>query len=172
MRHSAILRRGRRRPLYPRSIGSLITNTAPPASSESAVSVPLCISTTRRAVASPNPLPRCLVVTNGSNRQRRISGSMPGPWSRTRISQPVAMTPRNTPATPPNHLPPSCLILVPLWSPHSSAQSPSSVRRSNRRRSRLTGRDSGARRILARRSFRSCSSARNPISPCLPGCTI
>jgi len=57
----------------------------PRSGSQRLVPEPL-VSTTRFGVESPSPLPRCLVVKNGSNSLSRVLPSNPGPLSHTAIS--------------------------------------------------------------------------------------
>src|SRR5208337_2381197 len=75
-----LLRRHRRAPLLS---GSSRTNLEPVASVRSSHNRPPWALMISRLRERPSPMPRRLVVSNGSNRRSRISGATPGPLSST-----------------------------------------------------------------------------------------
>ena len=58
-------------------------NTAPPAGPFAAAKVPPWASAIRETMASPKPVPACLVVKNGSKIRGRSASDSPGPLSAT-----------------------------------------------------------------------------------------
>ena len=61
------------------AIGRTNWNNAPFLPSDDAVRWPPCCSMIMRQIASPNPIPCDLVVTNAVNMRSNFSGSIPGP---------------------------------------------------------------------------------------------
>src|SRR5215211_8028510 len=70
------------------SLGNHASNVAPDRLSSSSRKVPPWRSTIRRDNANPRPVPRSLLVTNGSKSRARISAATPGPLSRTTTASP------------------------------------------------------------------------------------
>ena len=79
--------------------GARCGSSAPPPGALPAVIVPPCSSTMRRATARPSPVPRVLLVKNGSKIRSRVAGRMPGPRSRTSMTRrpSLARRPRRRP---------------------------------------------------------------------------